>query len=56
MIDSKEEKWLKKALKECFDNKDYKTDKDRRLLEGFGMLIRNMVRSLKEELVEIRAL
>jgi hypothetical protein len=54
MISQKDEKWLRKALKECFGSN--KTTKDKKLLQGFSMLVRNMVRSIEEELIETQAL
>jgi len=56
MIDSKDEKWLKRALKECFDSGNGKANKGRRLLEGFSMLVRNMVKNLEDDLAEAEAL
>lgn len=56
MIDPKDEKWLKKALKQCFGNINEKTSKDKILLEGFSMLIRNMVKNIENDLAETRKL
>jgi len=56
MIDLKDEKWLKKALKECFDTRNKKITKDKKLLEGFSMLIRYTVQNMKDNLDETKAL
>lgn len=56
MIDPKEERWLKEALRECFEGREGKVSKDKKLLEGFCMLIRYMVRNMKDNLNQARAL
>lgn len=56
MIDTKDERWLKKALKECFENRGKKVSKDKQLLEGFSMLIRYTVQNMKDNLDKTRAL
>ena len=56
MIDQKDEKWLKKVLKECFDGRKNKPSKDEWLLEGFSMLVRNMVKNIEEDLSRTRTL
>ena len=56
MIDQRDKRWLKKVLKECFDSRNNKSSKDKWLLEGFSMLVRNMVKNIKKELDETRAL
>ncbi|MCG2713359.1 MAG: hypothetical protein L6308_00725 [Candidatus Omnitrophica bacterium] len=56
MIDQRDEKWLKKVLKECFDGRNDKPSKDKWLLEGFSMLVRNMVENIEKNLNEMRTL
>ena len=56
VVNREDEKWLKKALKECFGSSSNKATKDKRSLEGFSMLVRNMVNGLKKEFVETQAL
>lgn len=56
MTNQEDKKWLKKVLKECFDNSNDKPGKNEQLLEGFSMLARNMVKNMQKNLNEIRAL
>jgi len=56
MVDSKDEKWLEKALKNCFSNSNGKSDKDAKLLEGFSMLVLNIAKNLQDDLAEAKAL
>ncbi len=55
-LSREDEKWLKKSLKECFARIKHEPDKKERLLEGFSMLVRNMVRNIENELDEIKRL
>jgi len=56
MIDTKDERWLKKALNECFESRSKKVSKDRQLLEGFSMLVRYAAQNMKDNLDKTRAL
>lgn len=52
MFDSKDEEWLKKVLNDCFDNKSGK-DRNGGSLEGFRILVRNLVENLEQKFEEI---
>jgi len=54
MIDLKDEKWLKEALRECFGSND--VTKEKKLLEGFSMLTRNVVKNAEAILRQTKSL
>lgn len=56
MAKLKDEKWLKKILTDCFSDASGKAIDDEKLLEGFSMLLRHMLRNMENNLKELRAL
>lgn len=56
MISKQDEKWLKKTLKDSFGNSKHKVNKNKKSLEGFSMLVRNMVKNMEDNLDKTKAL
>ena len=56
MIRLEDEKWLEESLNQCFTSIKDEPDKKERLLEGFSMLVRNMVRGIEKEVAEAKSL
>lgn len=54
MIELKDRDWLKKTFEECF-TEEVSTKNDRKL-EGFSILVRNIVRNIEQQLEETQKL
>ena len=56
MIGQRDERWLKEVLSEFCEVSSEKPSKEGALLEGFSMLVRNMVKNIEKNLSEAREL
>lgn len=55
MLDPKDEEWLEKALKDCFEDRSDSIANEIDL-NGFRILVCNLVRNIEKEVEEARAL